>query len=87
MAGKRHDTQPRRSKYRPPAYVSFGVIPLLGGAVGALAVAFVGVLDRIPGFRKLPEAMPLTDLAAYAAIAFVAGFVALVIKAVIWPWE
>ena len=37
--------------------------------------------------RRLPNPIPWTDVAGYAAIAFVTVYAVLVIKALIWPWE
>jgi len=80
-----HDRPP--SQYGLPAYVQFGLIPLLGGAAGVFVVAFIGVIDRISAFRYAPNPIPLTDLALYAAIAFACGFGLLLLKALIWPWK
>ena len=77
------DRSARRPPYQPTASVSYGVIPLLGGTGAALPVVLVGILDRISWFRRRPDPIPLTDLAAYAAIAFVIGFVAIVITILI----
>ena len=74
-------------RYGPPAYASYGVVPLLFGIGAGLAVGLVGVVDRIPWMRRLPNPIPWTDVAGYAAIAFVTVYAVLVIKALIWPWE
>jgi hypothetical protein len=80
-----HDRGP--GQYEPSTYVQYGLIPLLGGAVGVFVVAFIGVIDRISAFRSAPNPIPLTDLAVYAAIAFASGFGLLLLKALIWPWK
>ena len=50
-------------------------------------MGLVGVVDRIPWMRRLPNPIPWTDVAGYAAIAFVTVYAVPVIKALIWPWE
>jgi len=79
MDEMRTDRPARRPPYQPTALVSYGVIPLLGGIAAAVPVILVGILDRISWFRRRPDPIPLTDLAVYAAIAFVIGFTAIVI--------
>jgi hypothetical protein len=80
---RKDDPEAPRRGYQPAAYVSYGVIPLLGGMMGVFVIAFVALIDRIPGFGA-PNSIPLTDLAVYAAIAFACGFAALLLTAVIW---
>jgi hypothetical protein len=83
---RKDDREEPRGGYKLPASANYGVIPLLGGMMGVFVIAFVGLIDRIPGFGS-PASIPLIDLGLYAAIAFVCGFGLLLLKAVIWPWR